>query len=592
MPCPNKTTARLIPVLALGLSLTSAALSAAEDLDWWPNQRAPERLATLNVAGFSTHYTGPDGETRRIQAGLSPEHMTAQSLAGLAAMAVNEGRHDELVWIQPGNHPDYTRWKRMLRERTGIGERQLGSLWDLVAEYKDEGIVEGYILYATDRSEGALMHKREGSDESANVATSLAGVLNGIIIAEEVEARARALGLRRLLDVRDKSETWAFENYRDRFDRRHVLLQDPKAPHNRAIAVAHRIFCTYGLEEPTPSVYRWIEAPGLVIGWNGHGEYESVSQLSRQGHVISASNWALNLPALSVREADDRFRPLRAASAGNSRPPVSGRPAVSFFLSDGDNLQWALGNFFSNERYWGSGLRGEFPFGWGLPVSDLLEVGVDAYAYARRTATANDGFVLKPSYHYPDELAIDRDPATRERVLRALGARIEATLAASGLSTMAFIARDWDSEATREACQAFADASPSLKGLFAMQYYPYNAGEGFVYYVHRSDGEAIPVFNCRYMLWANTGMGGGGDPEEIADYLNIDLSASPQPVQSWVSIHAWSKFDTSADAPEANLPTESVGIQAAEATRRRLEDSYQVLKPTDLMRVIRENRGN
>jgi hypothetical protein len=63
--------------------------------------------------------------------------------------------------------------------------------WDLVDRYAKHGLIKGYILYRSDASKGETSQHRPGMDCSVNVATSLAGLLDGIIVDESLEADTR-----------------------------------------------------------------------------------------------------------------------------------------------------------------------------------------------------------------------------------------------------------------------------------------------------------------------------------------------------------------------------------------------------------------
>jgi hypothetical protein len=80
-----------------------------------------------------------------------------------------------------------------------------------VDRYRDAGVIKGYILYRSDRSEGALNAHRPGMDRSVNVATSLAGLLDGVLVDEGLEAGAKRHRLSMLLDARGKTQAWCFE---------------------------------------------------------------------------------------------------------------------------------------------------------------------------------------------------------------------------------------------------------------------------------------------------------------------------------------------------------------------------------------------
>ena len=128
---------------------------AAEDDRWFPDQAAPKGVA------------------RTLREDLFPEprlanRMMVQSVAGLAAKAVNEGRCDELVWVASGN-ADVERWGAALLDRRGSPEaRGTFTPWGLVDRFRDKGVVKGYILYRLDGSRGAPNEHRPGMDLSVN----------------------------------------------------------------------------------------------------------------------------------------------------------------------------------------------------------------------------------------------------------------------------------------------------------------------------------------------------------------------------------------------------------------------------------------
>ena len=84
---------KLLVALAVTCILLPARISAAGDAPdarWWPVQARP---AGLVCTGSSRPFPEPQ----------AAYHMLAQSVAGLAAKAVNERRGDEMVWVGTGN---------------------------------------------------------------------------------------------------------------------------------------------------------------------------------------------------------------------------------------------------------------------------------------------------------------------------------------------------------------------------------------------------------------------------------------------------------------------------------------------------------
>src|SRR5207253_954203 len=132
-----------------------------------------------------------------------------------------------------------------------------------------QGIIKGYILYRRDRTAGATNVHRPGMDCSINVATSLAGVLDGIIVDGDLEKEAKARGLKLLFDARGQSQAWCFGAYKDQFNRRMLCTQDPQRPHSRDLAIAQKAFTVYGKDASLASAMEWLEPLSPILGWNG-----------------------------------------------------------------------------------------------------------------------------------------------------------------------------------------------------------------------------------------------------------------------------------------------------------------------------------
>jgi hypothetical protein len=210
----------------------------ADENRWWPAQAMPKALVRLQ-SDF------PEPRAAR--------EMMAQSVAGLAARAVNEGRGDELVWVASDNI-DVEDWLvRKLRRQPQLELRATFTIWDLVDRYAKQGIIKGYILYRGDRSKGEFNEHRPSIDCSVNVATSLAGLFGGIIVEESLEEEARQHGLKMLLDVRGKTQAWCFETFKDQFNRHLLCTQDPRKSNVRDLAIAQKTLTVFGYAEPLPA---------------------------------------------------------------------------------------------------------------------------------------------------------------------------------------------------------------------------------------------------------------------------------------------------------------------------------------------------
>jgi len=271
--------------LGVGLLMVLSLQAQPSEERWWPLQSLPKSVVrTPNQQEFASPRAALE--------------MMVQSIAGLAAKAVNEGQGDELVWVDNGN-PDLEDWYvRFFAAHPSLHQPGVLGPWDLVDRYAKRGLIKGYILYRSDSSLGQINTYRPGMDCSVNVATSLAGLLDGIIVDEELEKTAQAYGLARLLDARGKSQAWCFESYLTQFQRAMLCTQDPKKPHVRDLAIAQKAFTVYGKEAPTPAVMAWLDPLSPILGWNGGDEFASTDLSTRFGHIQTATDWCMNLPVL------------------------------------------------------------------------------------------------------------------------------------------------------------------------------------------------------------------------------------------------------------------------------------------------------
>src|SRR5947207_1673408 len=127
--------------LIAGLPMAIFVRAAPGEDRWWPKQTLPEAMVrTTNQQEFP--------------AARFAVEMMVQSVAGLAAKAVNEGRGDELVWVNSSNENLEDWYARFLAAHPNLKQRGTFGAWELVDRYAKRGIIKGYILYRLDQSLG------------------------------------------------------------------------------------------------------------------------------------------------------------------------------------------------------------------------------------------------------------------------------------------------------------------------------------------------------------------------------------------------------------------------------------------------------
>jgi len=567
----------VLAVLCLGASAPDALH------DWFPHPPVPTKLLVVPF----------EGDARR--------GMLLESLAGLAAAYCNEHGPGTLVW-EDLDHSDYRRWRDELVAAHNTEVARM-TLEDALRGLCARGVVGGYLLYRYDSGDRALFTPGE-CDESANVATSLAGLLGGVVVAEDLEPVAKERGLSLLLDCRGMTEEQCLDGYGGRFSTLGVGTADPKTRNARSLMIANKLFVSSGRG---PAYARSLARCGPdspVIGWGIGGEDEQTIASSRRGLFQTATNWCHNLTVLSAERprediAWDRLSVRETAEGGPT--PEKGKHYVCLTLTDGDNVQWLMGNFIGGSEgrsYYGSPSRGSVPFTWGLPVPGLLQLSPRTLADVLGTATPNDDFVMYSGggYFYPDVYGADR----AEDCLALHARRLRAVMERTGVRILAFNFQDWDSDAALRACSVMARELPGLLGIFAFQYYPYSAGEGRIVFVEGADGDRVPVVSCRYTVWAKTGRERDTTPGKVAEALGslpVVGAHATRDCFSWVLVHAWSRFrepgpgvtpeDEDDVLQDAESAGSSRGYDPALWTARQLPPHVALVTATEFLRLIR-----
>ncbi len=524
--------------------------------------------------------------------------MMVQSVAGLAAKSVNQDQGDELVWVSNGDG-DLEKWyTRLLAKHPGLETPGTYEPWGLVDRYTKRGIIKGYILYRSDKSKGENNADRPGMNCSVNIATSLAGILDGVIVDEDLEKEAKAHGLKLLLDVREKTQLWCFQTYKNQFNHRILCFQDPRIPHVRDLAIAQKVFTAYGNGEPTRLAMAWLEPLSPILGWNCGDEFNNTGLSTDYGDIQTATDWSLNLPVLMAGTEKVGF------SQATSFDPRAidwndSRSAVSFIDTDGDNVQWLEGNFFGNESYWGNSERGKIPFGWSCCFDQLAQLCPEAIEYALATRTTNDWFIeWGGGYYYPDHFG--RARTNRWELLAQHSRRTWELMKKTDTHIIGFNFTQFDSPDAHKACEVFARQTDALLAIVVFQYSAYEAGAGETYWVKDRNGIEVPVITARYSIWEHANnRERAGTPAKVAREIRqtVENTGSEQlPRYDWVIDHVWSYFKHApgTDEDAENMPQENAaaedgvrGYSPVTWCAEHLPAGIRVISPEELVWRIR-----
>ncbi len=508
-----------------------------------------------------------------------PEMNLAQSVAGLAAQALNNGTGDEGVWIETTNAIYNTYFYSLVRR---LKARVPGTftLWQLVDRYKARGIIKGYILYDFSRR-----------DNSVNLATMYAALERGILIDVTQEATARSKGLKKLYDAtRTVLDAAVLKQLLPKLNPHLLVIGNPDYSNNRDYAIAQKSVVYYGIDTLFQSVVKWVKPLSPVIGWNAGEEFKHIEPCTSWGLINTASDWCMNLPLLSIPPSN-KLPQVRTLNPQDINWQEHAN-YHAFVMSDGDNMQWTFGNFPDNKDYWSNPYNESIPMSFTSCVLNLSQAGSDVYNYLVKTQPGRTAVVeYGGGYYYPDLFA--RLRPDREKLLREYAGMINTQMKITGTKVFGFICKDVSGEEALEAYRVYAEEIEDLTGMIAVQYSPYNGGDGKVFWVKNKKGTEIPVATCKYQLWANLSGKGSGDPVQVAGWINEDNASSSGNQQlNWTIVHAWSYFSDSIThhsivAKDKKNTAAERGVTPVKWTKDLLDKRTKVVSIEELLWRIR-----
>ena len=481
-------------------------------------------------------------------------HLLCQSLAGLTNRMVEEGKSDVAVWLYDhGGKASYKVSKQAL-EDMGICEQGVQNGLELACS--DYESVDGLRLQLKDFFDGYVLTDVKNNPESGIVASVASHVYNSIIVDVRDKEYFEKAGYSMKYDATHKTTLDAWHEFKDKCNNEALVIMPVQTGELREFGIKYNLFVlNLNKKQGDPrscqnvdlleEVLAWLQPNVPVYGWEqGVSEDQFVARISKSGHPMIPCDWSYNHSLTSLLYTE-RQQPVQAQSFNLKLIDFDKkRNYVSFFLSDGDNIQWMMQDFATS--FYDVPEAIEVKMSYGLPVS-TLSMMAPAQLHNLMNLRRDECSVLEMlggGYYYIDTYSQNNN---RNDNLKIAAERLAVSMRRYHVGLLGVMAMDVKSAASREAYQAFVDANDRLEGIIALQYSPYAGGGGEVFWVTNKNGYDIPVITVRYSLWDRI-----HEREGSPDFIASKLEAEAQ-VESFsaICVHAWSRFEGNAHGAAA-----------------------------------------
>lgn len=545
-------------------------------------------VEVLNVG--SRNNVGEHEEIRGLQ-----YHLLSQSIAGLTNRAVQQGKSDIGVWLH--DHAGRESYNLSKQDLSNLGVSEQGMQSALELARNNYGTDEGIKLQVKDLFDGYVLTDINANPESGIVASVASSVYNSIIVDVRDQSKYDAVGYKMTYDARQKSTADAWSEFKNKVSKKGLVVMPVQSGELRDFAIMHNLF-VLNINKSNGNassgqnlaifeeILSWLEPGAAIYGWEqGVDEELFVNRASVKGHVWVPCDWMYNLPLTSLT-----YRSRQKSSLAKIINPqfidyTKDKNFVSYYLSDGDNIQWMMNDF--NNEFFSNPDAVEMKMGFGFPSSNLNQMAPTQFYNIMNKQHRNYTMIeaLGGGYQYVDNFGSSENRKDR---LAEVASRVGNTMRQHRIKVLGLMAKDVKSTQAKEGYQAFIDANNQLEGIVVLQYSPYAGGKGEIYWLANKDGYEIPVITVRYSLWnfGNSNHELEGTPAYIAGKLANDSDKK----FSVIGVHAWSKFrDTgnSTDLIGENNNGNLNGASAAKLMQKHLSDSFEVVGVQELIWRIR-----
>ena len=449
----------------------------------YPLSQKPDTLFIVNESNFS-----------------DTEVLTIKSLQGILAQSKPR------IYCIKSSGDSYSAFLSDLKNHYGV-----------MADYTYQSDLKGLINHFKGYLNGYILANM--TQPSIHVAFSLSGIKDALVVIGSDESNIKSLGLSLVEDATNETMQQFYNNHKNDMCKTMLCYQAPeKANFLSDYAVYGKAYFFYENLSSSISqqIFATMNANSALLGW-GDSENGLVESVSQKSIIVHAADYANNLSAFSNFGVE-----TRQGSYNNNPDVQKDVHTVCFLMTDGDNVQWLLGDFGMSSNWYASPSRKKVNIGWTMSpgFSQLAPTVLKRFYDAAGTSEGGrDYFVAGPSgmgYVFPDTYGS----------LNSYASLTNSYMKKADLRILNIIGNSMDSKYLTPFLQ-----QDQIDGIFYYYYSNYAQGNGQIYFINGK-----PVITARYNLWSNT----FESPESLAEKLNsLSTDITSKQGYSLIAVHVW-----------------------------------------------------
>ncbi|MFD1675597.1 GxGYxYP domain-containing protein [Alicyclobacillus fodiniaquatilis] len=270
-----------------------------------------------------------------------------------------------------------------------------------VSQSDPNAVLEALLAQYGHSIKGAIVTDPSNPD-TVNLATTLAGIDDAMVITPSQEALVESYGIKILHDFRDDHLTgtvatyqWAIENLLPKTTTKDLVMLSPGTTGDiRDYAVATKSFVFY-LTSTDPQqkalmdeILQHTPANTPILGYVPN-ENPDVAELSREGHFLNASDQLANESVWASMPSPKSFQQSQPHAVKATPNTVY----VAFLASDGDNAQYIQHRML---QLWQDPNLGAVPTGWTI-APGMIDFAPTLMSFYYQHMPKNSELVSGPS---------------------------------------------------------------------------------------------------------------------------------------------------------------------------------------------------